>query len=130
MRYITVKRNGHPQANKNGMCMVHRLVAESYLGRYLKPDEVVHHISEIKNDNRIENLIVFEDNAAHRSYHWHRRTKYHIRQSHRTGYVRAINPSVDLGIVLYGPSMKKKKEQMLKNMAERTKRELGIAKTE
>jgi hypothetical protein len=126
MGYKKIKTRDHPCADKAGMYPIHRLVVEAYLGRYLDPREAVHHINEIKSDNRIENLIVFESNSAHFSYHLHRRTKYRIRQCHRTGYVRAVNPSVDLGIVLYGPNMKSKRIQMLKNMAERTKKELGI----
>lgn len=47
----------HPHSNK-GFVYAHRLVMEAHLGRYLEPEEVVHHINEITTDNRLENLYL------------------------------------------------------------------------
>ncbi len=47
----------------------HRIVAEIKLGRKLKPGEVVHHIDEDKRNNHPDNLIVFENQAAHAKHH-------------------------------------------------------------
>jgi hypothetical protein len=38
---------------------------EKHIGRHLTPDEVVHHKNGDKQDNRIENLELFDTNAKH-----------------------------------------------------------------
>lgn len=66
--YVRVLRPKHPHNNR-GYCYEHRLVVEQRLGRYLETSEVIHHISEIKTDNRWENLFVTtisEHSAIHR----------------------------------------------------------------
>lgn len=55
--HILVKApKDHPNIKSNGYIMEHRLKMEKYLGRYLEPNEIVHHKNEIKSDNRIKNL--------------------------------------------------------------------------
>lgn len=45
-----------------------RYIIEKSLGRELNSDEVVHHINEIKTDDRIENLQLMSF-SSHRSHH-------------------------------------------------------------
>jgi len=49
---------GHPNANKNGVILEHRLFMAEHLKRALTKDEIVHHINGDPKDNRIENLQI------------------------------------------------------------------------
>lgn len=46
----------------------HVLIMESYLGRKLEPDEIVHHIDHIKSNNKIWNLELMLNNEHHKLY--------------------------------------------------------------
>ena len=64
--YVLVWSPGHPNARKHTHYVFeHRLVMEEKLGRYLDPDEVVHHRNRDKQDNDPANLSLFASNAAH-----------------------------------------------------------------
>lgn len=66
--YIRVLKPEHPFSN-SGYVYEHRLVLEKVVDRFLQPWETVHHINEIKIDNRPKNLYLTtipEHSAIHR----------------------------------------------------------------
>lgn len=68
--YIMLNLPKHPKAKYNMPYIPeHRLIVEAFLGRFLKDEEEVHHINEIKDDNRIKNLMVFPNHKEHQSFH-------------------------------------------------------------
>jgi len=75
--YIYICSPDHPHKNKRGEVAEHRLVMERILGRYLEPEEVVHHINGIRDENYPENLELTDIHEHQRTVHAKRfRDKY------------------------------------------------------
>lgn len=75
--YIQIYNPTHPSCTKRNYVLRSHLVIEKHLGRYLTSEEVVHHkgikypINSIENrqDDRIENLQLCENQSAHLKIH-------------------------------------------------------------
>jgi len=66
--YVLILKHDHPYSDRDGYVREAKLVAEKELGRYLKPEERTHHRNAKKDDNRWDNLFVFENNSEHSKY--------------------------------------------------------------
>ena len=65
--YVYISQHGHPR-DRNGFVKRAVLVVEKKLGRFLEPGEIVHHINQVKDDDRPENLTAMnrlEHNRLH-----------------------------------------------------------------
>jgi hypothetical protein len=56
--YIRIQAKDHPHVASDGYIPLHRKIVEDSIGRYLRPDETVHHIDGDKANNDISNLMI------------------------------------------------------------------------
>lgn len=108
---------------------VSRSIIERHLERKLKETEVVHHLNEINDDERTANLAVFIDDAHHQKFHKAKRKSLYIPEEGRSRKAIEAKMLAKYGIVFYGPLYNSDRDKILKQMAERTKRELGLLTT-
>lgn len=69
--YIYILCKKHPNGDRDGYVLEHRLVIEKHIGRFLDSKEIIHHKNGIRNDNRIENLELLKSQSEHMKEHWH-----------------------------------------------------------
>jgi len=72
IKYVRCPVEFLPMARKDGYIMEHRLLMAIHLGRCLSRTEVVHHMNHDPQDNRLENLELFPDNATQKKEEWRR----------------------------------------------------------
>lgn len=67
-RYNYAYVEGHKYSDNRGRVLEHRAIMELHIGRYLTPDEDIHHINGNGKDNRIENLQILS-RSNHTKHH-------------------------------------------------------------
>lgn len=71
--YVLIYAPDHPRVagrpRNRQYVFEHILVVEKALGHVLPPGAVVHHINQVRDDNRLENLQVMKSDQEHREFH-------------------------------------------------------------
>ena len=67
--YVLVYKPDHHRADSKGFVFEHILIAEEKYGIKITPEQAVHHINEIKTDNRPENIMLFATQGEHTAFH-------------------------------------------------------------
>ena len=67
--YMYLLRRDHPSHDKKGYVKRAWLVWEENTGHVVKHPEVVHHINQVRSDDRFENLKWLPDKSAHVKEH-------------------------------------------------------------
>ena len=80
--YVQVYMPDHPDADRRGYVLEHRLIWEQSHGRPPQANEHVHHINGDKADNRPENLVALT-NAEHQKAHGNVPSAGRTREQHQ-----------------------------------------------
>lgn len=91
IRYRLIRKPDHPFARKNGYVAEHRLIMEKAFGRFLRHEEIIHHINGDTLDNRIANLVL-TDRAKHAAIH---EPENNIRKRARYSALKTIATELD-----------------------------------
>lgn len=68
--YVRLQLPSHPYASRpQGEVLEHRLVMEKMVGRFLYPDEEVHHRDRNRSNNHPDNLELHQDKRSHMRAH-------------------------------------------------------------
>jgi len=67
--YAYVYQPNHPNADPKGYMAESRLIVEKALGRYLKSNEIVHHLDGDESNNKNQNLLICSK-SYHSWLHW------------------------------------------------------------
>ena len=67
--YVYVLNKTHPNRDRDGYVLEHRLIMENHIGRFLSTAEIVHHKNGVRNDNRISNLELLQSQSEHMKQH-------------------------------------------------------------
>jgi len=67
--YVHIYFPEHPRAGLGKYVPEQVLVIEKTLGYFLPKEVAIHHINEVKDDNRLENLYMFRNESEHQRYH-------------------------------------------------------------
>ena len=87
--YLYIRKPDHPNATSEGYVAEHRLVVEKRIGRYLKRNEIVHHINGNRQDNRLKNLVLLPDHSNHMKIEW---KKGKMKGSRKTQFKKGFTP--------------------------------------
>jgi hypothetical protein len=71
--YVYIYQPNHPFARLNHVAE-HRFVVEQQIGRYLTPQEEIHHLAE-RDDNRPNVLMAFVSKSAHQRFEFGKKVK-------------------------------------------------------
>jgi hypothetical protein len=85
--YILIFKSRHPRANSFGYIAEHVYIMEKKIGRFLKPNEVVHHKDGKRDNNKLSNLVLMDKNE-HNFMHNQRKNpfKYGKYRTHYRDY--------------------------------------------